>query len=528
MNIEELLEIINALGGQATIDAICKVFQKKWGMYPDSSFKTGVQNILAANPDFVRYNKVQKQWEVGTDPETGNKYLYVSDPKTFQYLADVMKEVFGFKKVKSQCGYFDIDDNYAAWFPQYWNEDWDNRYSEDGRYWYEKPNDGHMTGLERKLRYVFAHDKFGTKRNVYKFTGLFKNIEIREDGTRVYEIVDDKVLIKGKTIDTSSLRKMLVCNITYMKRYNGITEDDVIVGGGGSYPTENNDCGEKYNFHVNEDGRVRGFVETLYIGGKEHMGDFNYAKDMLIENIDPQSKGRDAVEGVRVVFISKGPNNDKNVVVGWYDNAIVYRKRQMSAEQFGFNMECSATDAHLIPEDERTFEYPKKNEDGTYNFGQSNISYPRLFKQEATSKLVDNLNNYLDGRLVGERRFFFRPTIVSTWNYFTEKGNVGDEETFSGTSDMKIGDYLLIYVGKKDNDKEAGIYALAEIVKEPFINDNEEDVSFGKLAVKAKYLIVSDEVIIPYEKTIEMAKQIQNAHLIEDEYYAEIKNFFNI
>lgn len=296
MNIEELLEIINALGGQATIDAICKVFQKKWGMYPDSSFKTGVQNILAANPDFVRYNKVQKQWEVGTDPETGNKYLYVSDPKTFQYLADVMKEVFGFKKVKSQCGYFDIDDNYAAWFPQYWNKDWDNRHSEDGRYWYEKPNDGHMTGLERKLRYVFAHDKFGTKRNVYKFTGLFKNIEIREDGTRVYEIVDDKVLIKGKTIDTSSLRKMLVCNITYMKRYNGITEDDVIVGGGGSYPTENNDCGEKYNFHVNEDGRVRGFVETLYIGGKEHMGDFNYAKDMLIENIDPQSKGRDTVE----------------------------------------------------------------------------------------------------------------------------------------------------------------------------------------------------------------------------------------
>ena len=110
----------------------------------------------------------------------------------------------------------------------------------------------------------------------------------------------------------------------------------------------------------------------------------------------------------------------------------------------------------------------------------------------------------------------------------SEKGNVGDEETFSGTSDMKIGDYLLIYVGKKDNDKEAGIYALAEIVKEPFVNDNEEDVSFGKLAVKAKYLIVSDEVIIPYEKTIEMAKQIQNAHLIENEYYAEIKNFFNI
>ena len=143
---------------------------------------------------------------------------------------------------------------------------------------------------------------------------------------------------------------------------------------------------------------VRGFVETLYSDVDEHLGDPAYAKSIRIENIDPSFKESEFIPDVRVVFISKGPNNERNVVVGWYDHAKVYRKRQAASEQFGYNIECASADAHLIPEEERTFEYPKKNEDGTFNFGQSNISYPRLFKQEATLSLVLRLNEYLDSR----------------------------------------------------------------------------------------------------------------------------------
>ena len=100
--------------------------------------------------------------------------------------------------------------------------------------------------------------------------------------------------------------------------------------------------------------------------------------------------------GIRVVFISKGPGYDKNVVVGWYENATVYRKRQSTDEQFGYSIKCAASDAFLVPNTERDFFYPKKNSDGTYNFGQSNISYPALFHQSATFALASSLIDCLD------------------------------------------------------------------------------------------------------------------------------------
>lgn len=392
MNIEELLEIIGVLGGQATVDDICKVFQKKWGMYPDSSFKTGIQNILAANPDKVMFNKLTKKWEVGTNPDYGSQYLRVDDGRTFDHIKDVMTEVFSYPRVKPQTAYFDLGDGRAVWFPKFNHRDWDNQLSADGRYWYERDRSGKIDTREQNLRIVFAFDKKFSNYKKYRFTGVFKDIELRDDGTRVMEIVDDKIPIKGKKFDSSGIQPIIVCNITYMKFYNGITEEDQIVGGGGKYPTENKDGGEKFNFHINEDNMVRGFVETNYVDGE--LGNFDKAKKMALEKIDPSFKGLDIATGVRVVFISKGPFNKKNIVIGWYDNAKVYRTRQKFGD-FGFNLECSAIDAHLIPEEKRTFEYPKINEDGSYNFGESNVSYPISMNQPSTNELITELNAYL-------------------------------------------------------------------------------------------------------------------------------------
>lgn len=101
------------------------------------------------------------------------------------------------------------------------------------------------------------------------------------------------------------------------------------------------------------------------IHGYDIIGDPAFAKDIHIENIDPVFRGSDVATGIRVVFISKGPGYDKNVVVGWYENATVYRKRQSTDEQFGYNIKCAASDAFLVPDTERGFFYPKKNSDGT-------------------------------------------------------------------------------------------------------------------------------------------------------------------
>ena len=56
---------------------------------------------------------------------------------------------------------------------------------------------------------------------------------------------------------------VLFCNIAYMKYYDAdILEDPPKHGG--AYVTETGDALEKSNFHVCEDGIIRGFVETKH------------------------------------------------------------------------------------------------------------------------------------------------------------------------------------------------------------------------------------------------------------------------
>jgi hypothetical protein len=396
MDINELLGIIDSNGGSAKTDDFADYYRNKYCMGVDSSFRSAIKQVLLANPDKVVYNALIDVWERGCNQNHSSAYLRVSDEKRFGQIKDIMRELFGFSKVKSQCGYFSLNDKQAVWFPRFDNKEWDNQLSDDGKHWYERPRDGRKTDKETKLRFIFEFKKFGKGKKQYRFTGVFEAEDIRPDGTRPFKIIDDKILIKGKPLDLSNFRKMLICNVSYMKYYNGITDDDKIESGGGSYPTENKDGGEKFNFRVREDGTIKGFVETNYSGEGAVVGDIKFANDIAIENIDSAFKGEESANGVRVVFISKGPNNDKNVVVGWYDNAIVYRKRQSLDSTFGFNLQCSKDDAHLIPDDQRDFAYPKKNPDETYNFGQINISYPYNSKQQTTIELADKLNEYID------------------------------------------------------------------------------------------------------------------------------------
>ena len=58
-------------------------------------------------------------------------------------------------------------------------------------------------------------------------------------------------------------KRILFCNITYMKYYQGITKEDKPVNGG-SYIGDTGDAIEKYNFYVRSNGMVFGFVETKY------------------------------------------------------------------------------------------------------------------------------------------------------------------------------------------------------------------------------------------------------------------------
>lgn len=428
--IDDLILIISSLGGEASLDEISKKYGKVHSMVMFNEHKTVILNTLKSNNDKVFYDKSVSKWKLKTACETSSKrYLKVSDNKTFSTIRKAMAYIFN-KSVPSQGGYFNVDKDHDAWFPQPSNKEWKNELSEDGKLWYETPSDKkNLTVPSSNLRYVFI------RKEGYKFTGVFKFKEIDSADRRVYEIVDDKVRIM-----------------------------------------------------------------TLDVTPQEEAVREQYEKFIFEKAI---KDGKNASSGV--------PNT-----VALYSRSI----KQVSDYLYG--EERLSVSLYLL--DDLTY-LNKIYEELLHGDGYLHIWNEKGNRtlSSAVMRLIEMKQSKKDNP-----SFFFRPTVISTWNYFKEKGLVGDFETFSATQDMMVGDFLLIYVGKKDNEKEAGIYALATIVESPFINKNEKDVSFGKLAVKAKYVVASNEVIINYEKTIEIAKQLQSAHKIDDKYSEFIEKSFGI
>ena len=372
----KLTSILNDYSeGLSLCDLACE-YSKRFHIVNDRCFRYVLNRTLEDGKALFRFNRATSAWEMAN-----GEYLYVSDNRRFSKIRDAMLAVFA-KKVNSGSAYFAIDDIHNAWFPQFNNDEWENVLSNDQRVWFERPKNDADYPADNKLRYVFAHEKDG-----YRFTGLFKFVKLRADKTRVYEIIDDKVLLAVPR------QPMLVCRITWMKKYEGISNDDKPIGGG-SYVDSNNDAFEKFNFCVQEDGLVIGFVETKSSQG--HTADIKYANSIHIENLDISAKNNEKVDNVRVVFVSYNPKAQKTVVIGWYDNPTVYRNR-FEYNGFFTTMTCKKEDAHLIPVHERTFEIPKASKENEYGIGQSNLWYIQNF--DAARNLEQEIITYLDSMI---------------------------------------------------------------------------------------------------------------------------------
>lgn len=522
-DIKHLIEIIKLNNGSASIDEMCEYFVEDQHILISSFHKDVMLKVLLFNSSLVRLNTATLKWELGANASE-DSYLYVKDNKLFRTIRIAMKAIFN-KSVQSQGAYFTVDENYDAWFPQNGNKDWSNTLSEDGKTWIEKPShEDNYDTPNGKFRYSFLKTKEG-----YKFVGVFV-FDHMDGNARIYKIVDDKVKIMGSK---AVAKNLIICNIGYMKYYNGVTEEDGFQGGGGKYTIENNDGGEKYNFCPREDGKIYGFVETNYTDQENHLGEAAFAKNIIIEKINPIFKDKDTAEDVRVVFISKGPNNDKNVVVGWYENATVYRVRQEFEGAFGYNIVCDVENAHLLVEEDRTFKYPKKNDDGTFNFGQSNVSYPYSSGQESTIKLANELNKYIDDKLFLEEdsiHFFYEPVNLNQWPMFEKVSGVGHQEYFLATKKMKQGDYIIPHVGSQVNSVQSGVYGVAKIISNPDILKNHDgDYCNGKLSVLTEFVSFGSECII---KNTDFAKYINNqfrtAHVIDAKHNEELAALFGL
>ena len=183
---------------------------------------------------------------------------------------------------------------------------------------------------------------------------------------------------------------VLFCNIAYMKYYNGTVKGDVPVNGG-EYVRKNNDANEKYNFYEEDDGYIYGFVETKYADGFEK-GKRPY--QIHIERIDSDYIDKEYVEDVVVIFCAKSNHTKPSVIVGWYKDAIVYRRRD-KYNSHEYNIKVKRENALLLDEQDRNYEIPRSKESNDYiGFGQSNIWYAD--DGEASLKFRDDALKYID------------------------------------------------------------------------------------------------------------------------------------
>lgn len=157
---------------------------------------------------------------------------------------------------------------------------------------------------------------------------------------------------------------LLFCNIGWMERYQGVSADDKIKGGG-EYVTLNNTGHEVCNFAPHR-GQFYGYVQSVGAG---------IDIDRLGAEDDAES-----VDNISVVWTAKRPGVG-TVVVGWYRNATVHDVYQKfdnppSAQKTNgidsYLITAKASDATLLPVDARTIRVPRGMVGG---MGNSNVWY---------------------------------------------------------------------------------------------------------------------------------------------------------
>lgn len=179
--------------------------------------------------------------------------------------------------------------------------------------------------------------------------------------------------------------KILFCNITYMNKYIGITEDDM-PNKGGAWVEKNKDAHEQWNF-LNYNGYCYGFV-------------MNKGEQFAIEKIDQKAANSEIVEGVTVVWCALNDNNE-TVIVGWYENATVYRNFQNSITTPFFGIDrayftkASASNCYLLPDELRVYKIGRASRDGSgKGFGQQNFWYAE--SKYAREELIPDVVKYLE------------------------------------------------------------------------------------------------------------------------------------
>ncbi len=172
-------------------------------------------------------------------------------------------------------------------------------------------------------------------------------------------------------LDPFSVR-MIFFRIGWMSHYRGITNNDSI-SRGGKYISRYGFGHEIYNFQSFQNS-VYGYVQPPAY----KKSNWNDAKINLVR-LGAQ-KDDASISNVLVVWVATAPSGGA-FVVGWYENATLYREcqppppgsnRHYSDSNCGYYATTCTSDAVILPLDERVFPIQQKVKGG---FGQANVWY---------------------------------------------------------------------------------------------------------------------------------------------------------
>jgi hypothetical protein len=160
------------------------------------------------------------------------------------------------------------------------------------------------------------------------------------------------------------MRPIVFLNIAWMRNYRGLGGARDTISGGGAYVQEHGYGHEIYNFRPYE-GQMYGYVPVDGSIALERLG---------------ASPSDDSLAGVLAVWVAPHPEGG-TCIVGWYDNATIYRDKQtppegsmreFGGESLGYRVRARVEDSTLLPVDARVFTIPRGRPGG---MGQANIWY---------------------------------------------------------------------------------------------------------------------------------------------------------
>jgi hypothetical protein len=163
--------------------------------------------------------------------------------------------------------------------------------------------------------------------------------------------------------------RVVFFNVAWMKEYKGIIKHCDTPAGGGTFVKKHGYGHEIYNFQPFR-GKMYGFVEAGYRPAPRCIDITRLGASRLAVSIS----------NILVVWVARNRDTHRTVVVGWYKDATVYKRRQEPPQGSNrklpggrdalYFVEANEQNCKLIPASKRDCEIPKGEEGG---FGQSNI-----------------------------------------------------------------------------------------------------------------------------------------------------------